>query len=105
MLYGSTLTPAHSTYRPVGDDAFDKLSKHWSPSSSEVSTCVVEPKTASDVGRILKIVGLSRTPFAVSRSITVEWMTAKPCIFLGSLWWPLHQPWLLVDEGYSHLPK
>ncbi|TEB19616.1 FAD-binding domain-containing protein [Coprinellus micaceus] len=48
-----------------GDDAFDKLSKHWSPSSSEVSTCVVEPKTASDVGRILKIVGLSRTPFAV----------------------------------------
>ncbi|KAK7032206.1 hypothetical protein VNI00_013380 [Paramarasmius palmivorus] len=38
---------------------------HWSSSSSQLSVCSVEPATAEDVGKILQVVGSSRTPFAV----------------------------------------
>ncbi|KAJ7789379.1 FAD dependent oxidoreductase [Mycena olivaceomarginata] len=38
---------------------------HWASSSSDISACSVEPGTAADVGKILQIVGASRTPFAV----------------------------------------
>ncbi|KAI0290497.1 FAD-binding domain-containing protein [Russula brevipes] len=38
---------------------------HWSPASSENSTCSVEPGSAEDVSKILRILGPSRTPFAV----------------------------------------
>ncbi|KAI0284518.1 hypothetical protein BC826DRAFT_960564 [Russula brevipes] len=38
---------------------------HYSPSSSEVSACSVEPGSAEDVSTILRILGSSRTPFAV----------------------------------------
>ncbi|KAI0050408.1 FAD-binding domain-containing protein [Auriscalpium vulgare] len=39
--------------------------EHWAASSSAVSACSVEPGSAADVGQILKIVGATKTPFAV----------------------------------------
>ncbi|KAI9439709.1 FAD dependent oxidoreductase [Lactarius indigo] len=38
---------------------------HTYASSSEVSTCSVEPGSAGDVSKILRIIGSTRTPFAV----------------------------------------
>jgi len=38
---------------------------HWSESSSAQSTCSVQPGTPQDVGVILRILGDTRTPFAV----------------------------------------
>ncbi|ORY86976.1 hypothetical protein BCR37DRAFT_343476 [Protomyces lactucae-debilis] len=38
---------------------------HWMTSSSDVPTCLVEVASAQDVSAVLKIVGQSRTPFAV----------------------------------------
>ncbi|KAI0251531.1 FAD dependent oxidoreductase [Lactifluus subvellereus] len=38
---------------------------HWGNSSSQVSTCSVEPGTPQDVGIILRELALTRTPFAV----------------------------------------
>ncbi|KAI0088401.1 FAD dependent oxidoreductase [Irpex rosettiformis] len=38
---------------------------HWATSSSQLSACSVEPGTAEDVGKILQIVGSTRTPFSV----------------------------------------
>ncbi|KAJ2917514.1 hypothetical protein MD484_g2939, partial [Candolleomyces efflorescens] len=42
-----------------------KAIHHWSFASTELSDCVVEPATPEDVGRVLQIVGETRTPFAV----------------------------------------
>ncbi|KAF8479493.1 FAD-binding domain-containing protein [Russula ochroleuca] len=39
--------------------------EHATPSSTEVSACSVEPGSAEDVGVILRILGSTRTPFAV----------------------------------------
>ncbi|KAJ7100922.1 FAD-binding domain-containing protein [Mycena belliarum] len=38
---------------------------HWGTSSSQVAACAVEPGTAVDVSKILKLLGRTRTPFAV----------------------------------------
>ncbi|KAI9441217.1 FAD-binding domain-containing protein [Lactarius indigo] len=38
---------------------------HYAPSSTQESTCSVEPGTAEDVSKILRILGSTRTPFAV----------------------------------------
>ncbi|KAF6749946.1 FAD-binding domain-containing protein [Ephemerocybe angulata] len=48
-----------------GASRFQELAGHYVVSSSQDSACVVEPKNSSDVGRILKIVGRTKTPFAV----------------------------------------
>ncbi|KAH9177798.1 FAD-binding domain-containing protein [Lactarius sanguifluus] len=38
---------------------------HFTPSSTQESACSVEPGTAEDVSKILRILGSTRTPFAV----------------------------------------
>ncbi|KAH9830759.1 FAD dependent oxidoreductase [Rhodofomes roseus] len=38
---------------------------HWALSSTINSTCTVEPGTAEDVGKILLVLGLTRTPFGI----------------------------------------
>ncbi|KAH9920717.1 FAD-binding domain-containing protein [Fomitopsis serialis] len=38
---------------------------HWALSSTTNSTCTVEPGTAEDVGKILLVLGLTRTPFGI----------------------------------------
>ncbi|KAH9842438.1 FAD dependent oxidoreductase [Rhodofomes roseus] len=38
---------------------------HWMSSSTQSSTCSVEPGNAEDVGAVLKILGENQTPFAV----------------------------------------
>ncbi|KAF9031935.1 hypothetical protein BJ165DRAFT_1535284 [Panaeolus papilionaceus] len=48
-----------------GHPSYFKGVYHWASSSSELSKCVVEPGTAEDVATVLKIVGDTRTPFAV----------------------------------------
>lgn len=39
--------------------------QHYMTSSTQTPMCVVEPKTNADMSTILKLVGSSRTPFAV----------------------------------------
>ncbi|TEB23037.1 FAD-binding domain-containing protein [Coprinellus micaceus] len=56
---------ASSAVHYAGNESFKKLSEHWASSSNQVPACVVQPHTAEDVGKILKIIGKSRTPFAV----------------------------------------
>ncbi|PPQ84494.1 hypothetical protein CVT24_006685 [Panaeolus cyanescens] len=48
-----------------GHPLYLKGVSHWASSSSEISKCVVEPGTAEDVAVVLKIVGETKTPFAV----------------------------------------
>ncbi|PPQ75382.1 hypothetical protein CVT24_012992, partial [Panaeolus cyanescens] len=48
-----------------GHPLYFKGISHWASSSTEVSKCVVEPGTADDVAIVLKIVGDTKTPFAV----------------------------------------
>ncbi|KAF9031934.1 hypothetical protein BJ165DRAFT_1535283 [Panaeolus papilionaceus] len=48
-----------------GHPLYFKGVSHWASSSSELSKCVVEPGTAEDVAKLLKIVGETKTPFAV----------------------------------------
>ncbi|KAJ2929232.1 hypothetical protein H1R20_g7868, partial [Candolleomyces eurysporus] len=55
---------ATKVYYP-GSSAYAKAIHHWSFASTETSECVVEPATPEDVGRVLRIVGETRTPFAV----------------------------------------
>ncbi|KAI0303852.1 hypothetical protein BC826DRAFT_1100810 [Russula brevipes] len=49
---------------PPAPQYFSDIS-HASSSSSQVSTCSVEPGSVEDVSKILNILGSSRTPFAV----------------------------------------
>lgn len=39
--------------------------QHWMSSSSQLPMCVVEVKNVQDVSKVLKIVGSTRTPFAM----------------------------------------
>ncbi|GJE93063.1 FAD dependent oxidoreductase [Phanerochaete sordida] len=48
-----------------GSPSYTQDNLHWATSSSDVSTCSVEPGTAQDVGKILQILGTTKTPFAV----------------------------------------
>ncbi|KAF9527189.1 hypothetical protein CPB83DRAFT_935955 [Crepidotus variabilis] len=52
-------------YPDIGDAEFDKGVYHFYSSSSEASKCVVEPATSTDVGKVLRIVGRTKTKFAV----------------------------------------
>ncbi|PFH46241.1 hypothetical protein AMATHDRAFT_77754 [Amanita thiersii Skay4041] len=49
----------------VGTPSYTEDNEHWTTSSSQASACSVEPRTAQDVARIVKILGTTRTPFAV----------------------------------------
>ncbi|ESK94352.1 hypothetical protein Moror_8217 [Moniliophthora roreri MCA 2997] len=48
-----------------GHPLYFKAISHWASSSAESSDCSVEPGNVEDLGTILKIVGSTRTPFAV----------------------------------------
>ncbi|KAF9474837.1 FAD-binding domain-containing protein [Pholiota conissans] len=48
-----------------GDPSYDAGIFHFAVSSTQQSKCVVEPGTPEDVGKILVILGRTRTPFAV----------------------------------------
>ncbi|KZV63620.1 FAD dependent oxidoreductase [Peniophora sp. CONT] len=48
-----------------GSATYDADIEHWATSSKQNSTCSVEPATANDLSAILKIVGSTKTPFAV----------------------------------------
>ncbi|KAL0573769.1 hypothetical protein V5O48_008184 [Marasmius crinis-equi] len=48
-----------------GQPTYFRDISHWARSSSQLSECSVQPGTTQDVGAILRIVGNSRTPFAV----------------------------------------
>ncbi|PPR03987.1 hypothetical protein CVT24_008306 [Panaeolus cyanescens] len=58
------ISPASAVFYP-GDPNYEKAVSHWTVSSSQRSLCVVEPGKEDDVAAILKIVGRTRTPFAV----------------------------------------
>ncbi|KAF9009146.1 FAD-binding domain-containing protein [Hymenopellis radicata] len=53
-----------SVYYPGTADYMHDIS-HWSQLSTQSSICSVEPGTPEDVGRILRILDTTRTPFAV----------------------------------------
>ncbi|VDC03790.1 unnamed protein product [Peniophora sp. CBMAI 1063] len=48
-----------------GSDGYLRDIEHWSLSSSQNSTCSVEPGTIEDVAIIMKIIGNTRPPFAI----------------------------------------
>ncbi|KAJ3512498.1 hypothetical protein NLJ89_g3482 [Agrocybe chaxingu] len=58
------ISSASNVYYP-GDTLYNKGVAHWATTANQVSKCVVEPGTAADVGTVLRIVGGTRTPFAV----------------------------------------
>ncbi|KAH9475869.1 putative FAD-linked oxidoreductase [Psilocybe cubensis] len=58
------ISSASGVFHP-GDPLYDKGIFHYAISSSQNATCVVEPGTPADVGKILTILGRTRTPFAV----------------------------------------
>ncbi|KAI0825986.1 FAD dependent oxidoreductase [Irpex lacteus] len=58
------LSSASDVYWP-GSIHFTQDTHHWATSSTQQSACSVEPGTAEDVGKILQIVGSTRTPFSV----------------------------------------
>ncbi|KAF5326342.1 hypothetical protein D9611_000612 [Ephemerocybe angulata] len=60
----ASMSSASAVYYP-GDPVFKWLSSHWAATSTQTSACVVEPRSAVDVGKILQLVGRYRTPFAV----------------------------------------
>ncbi|THH19350.1 hypothetical protein EW146_g1809 [Bondarzewia mesenterica] len=60
----AAISSASDVYYPLSIH-FNSDIAHWASSSSQISTCSVEPGTAEDVGEILQILGSTRTPFAV----------------------------------------
>ncbi|KAJ7778986.1 FAD dependent oxidoreductase [Mycena metata] len=44
---------------------YDANNAHWVASSTQDAACTVEPATAADVSAIIKLLGKTRTPFAV----------------------------------------
>ncbi|KAJ7091867.1 FAD dependent oxidoreductase [Mycena belliarum] len=60
------ISPASAVYYPNDTSAHYAADvAHWAASSSQVAACSVEPGTAVDVSKILKLIGRTRTPFAV----------------------------------------
>ncbi|KAJ7183741.1 FAD-binding domain-containing protein [Mycena filopes] len=60
------VSSASAVYYPtdvLGNYAEDNA--HWASSSSQPSACSVEPGTAGDVSTIIRLLGSTRTPFAV----------------------------------------
>ncbi|KAF9009152.1 FAD-binding domain-containing protein [Hymenopellis radicata] len=60
----AAISGASSVYYPGTADYMHDIS-HWSQLSTQSSICSVEPGTPEDVGRILRILDTTRTPFAV----------------------------------------
>ncbi|KAF5346348.1 hypothetical protein D9758_011479 [Tetrapyrgos nigripes] len=60
----STVSNASDVYFP-GQVHYAQGIKHYMVTNTQLSACVVEPGTAEDVGKILTIIGSTRTPFAV----------------------------------------
>lgn len=58
------VSPASAVYYP-GSANYTTDIFHWFLSSTQQSACVVEPGIVDDVARVLKLVGTTRTPFAV----------------------------------------
>ncbi|KAJ7462427.1 FAD-binding domain-containing protein [Mycena latifolia] len=60
------ISPASAVYYP-GDALghYDADIAHWAFSSTQAAVCAVEPGTAADVSVILKLLGSTKTPFAV----------------------------------------
>ncbi|PFH48227.1 hypothetical protein AMATHDRAFT_65924 [Amanita thiersii Skay4041] len=58
------ISPASEVFYPVSA-LYLKDNEHWASSSAQFSTCSVEPGTTEDLGKILRIVGKTRTPFGV----------------------------------------
>ncbi|KAF9556645.1 FAD-binding domain-containing protein [Agrocybe pediades] len=58
------ISRASAVYFP-GDERYASGIAHWASSSSENSTCVVEPGSSKDVAAVLRVVGQHKTPFAV----------------------------------------
>ncbi|TFK34307.1 FAD-binding domain-containing protein [Crucibulum laeve] len=61
-------TPGTKVYYP-GHNLYAEGISHWANGSgTQESKCVVEPVSADDIGSILKVIGATRTPFAVKGS-------------------------------------
>ncbi|KAF9465136.1 FAD-binding domain-containing protein [Collybia nuda] len=58
------LSSASSVYYP-GQQQYDKDINHWTISAAQNSVCSVEPGRIEDVSLLIKLLGLTRTPFAV----------------------------------------
>ncbi|KAF8329196.1 FAD-binding domain-containing protein [Amanita rubescens] len=61
----SSAISAQSEVFYPGSSTYDNDIYHWASSSSALSACTVEPGTAEDVGKILQILGETRTSFGV----------------------------------------
>ncbi|KAJ7017545.1 FAD-binding domain-containing protein [Mycena alexandri] len=59
------ISHASAVYSPSGSGNYTADNAHWVASSIEESACTVEPATAADVSAIIKIIGKTKTPFAV----------------------------------------
>ncbi|KAI0290493.1 FAD-binding domain-containing protein [Russula brevipes] len=60
----AAISGASEVFYPCAAQYWSDIS-HFSPLNFEVSACSVEPGSAEDVSKILRILGSSRTPFAV----------------------------------------
>jgi len=60
----ATISSASTVYWPGTAHYLEDI-EHWATSSTQNSTCSVEPGTAQDVGTILQILGSTNTSFAV----------------------------------------
>ncbi|KAJ7727606.1 FAD dependent oxidoreductase [Mycena metata] len=58
------ISHASAVYYP-GSTNYTADNSHWVASSVEASACSVEPATAADVSAIIKLLGQTKTPFAV----------------------------------------
>ncbi|KAF9515194.1 hypothetical protein BS47DRAFT_1361111 [Hydnum rufescens UP504] len=58
------ISSASAVYYP-GCPQFLNGIEHWAPSSTEVSTCSVEPGTVKDVAAIVEVLARSTTPFSI----------------------------------------
>ncbi|KAH9931578.1 FAD dependent oxidoreductase [Fomitopsis serialis] len=63
-LIAASVSAASAVYYPNTAN-YDLDNYHFASSSSQASECSVEPGTVEDVATIIKIVGMTRTPFAV----------------------------------------
>jgi len=55
-----------------GSELYDKDILHWASSSTQPSVCSVEPGSSKDVSTILRILGQTKTPFAVKGGGHIE---------------------------------
>ncbi|KAG9308232.1 hypothetical protein JVU11DRAFT_12250 [Chiua virens] len=60
----SSISPASNVYDPNSAKYLEDIF-HWTSSSSQYAACSLEPGTAEDIGVALRILGRTRTPFAV----------------------------------------